>query len=48
MVFCESVVYFLSSKKKIEFLKAIETKDENGLPPIKLLIRDKVNLIWWH
>jgi hypothetical protein len=42
MVFCEGGVYFLSSKKKVEFLKAIETKEENGLPLIQLLVRDKV------
>jgi hypothetical protein len=42
MVFCDGGVYFLSSKKKVEFLKAIETKEENGLPLIQLLVRDKV------
>lgn len=41
MVFCENGVYFLSSKKKVDFLKALEVKDENGLPQIHLLVRDK-------
>ncbi|CAG7817942.1 unnamed protein product [Allacma fusca] len=41
MVFGESAVYFLSSKKKIEFLKPVESKEENGLPSVKLLVRDK-------
>lgn len=43
MVFCESSVYFLASKKKVDFLKSIETKDDNGLPAVKLLVRNKVN-----
>lgn len=42
MVFSESGIFFLSSKKKVEFMKAIETKEVNGLPPITLLVRDKV------
>jgi len=42
MVFTESTILFLSSKKKIDFLKTTETKEENGLPSIKLLVRDKV------
>lgn len=42
MVFCESSVLFLSSRKKIDFLKPIESAEENGLPSIKLLVRDKV------
>ncbi|ODM94648.1 FACT complex subunit spt16 [Orchesella cincta] len=41
MVFCESGVFFLSSKKKVDFLKALDVKDENGLPPVTLLVRDK-------
>lgn len=36
---------FLASKKKIEFLKQIENgKDETDLPPVKLLIRDRVSI----
>ena len=43
MVFCESAVYFLASKKKVDFLKSIESKEDNGLPAVKLLVRSKVS-----
>lgn len=37
---------FLASKKKIEFLRQIENgKDESELPPVKLLVRDRVTNI---
>ena len=44
MVLCEKSVYFLASKKKIEFLKQVEEggDEENGVPGITLLVRDKV------
>ena len=44
MVICEKVIYFLASKKKIEFIRQVDGhKDaESGIPPFKLLIRDKV------
>lgn len=44
MVFCEKMIYILASKKKIDFLKQIESgkENENGVPAIKLLTRDKV------
>lgn len=43
MVFTEDTVYFLSSKKKIEFLKQVESqRDKEDGPSVKLLIRDKV------
>lgn len=42
MIFCENGIYFLTSKKKVDFLKALEVKDENGLPAVNLLVRDKV------
>jgi hypothetical protein len=42
MVLAESAIYFLASKKKIEFLKKIESNLNPAVPPIKLLIRDKV------
>ena len=47
MVMCDQAIYFLASKKKIEFLKKLEnSKDENNsLPPVKLLIRDKVTYL---
>lgn len=36
---------FLASKKKIEFLRQIENgKEESELPPVKLLIRDRVSI----
>ncbi|XP_003747374.1 FACT complex subunit SPT16 [Galendromus occidentalis] len=43
MVLCEKQIIFLASKRKIEFLKQIESgkENENGLPPVTLLIRDK-------
>ena len=34
-------LYFLASKKKIDFLKQVEGTKEAGVPPIKLLVRDK-------
>ncbi|GAB0094236.1 hypothetical protein DMENIID0001_094960 [Sergentomyia squamirostris] len=37
----EGGIYFLASKKKIEFLKQIEDKKDDDLPPVKLLIRDR-------
>jgi len=45
MVLCDQAIYFLASKKKIEFLKKLENnKDENNsLPPVKLLVRDKTD-----
>lgn len=43
-VFTENSIYFLASKKKIEFLKQIETiKDESDLPQIKLMVKDKTD-----
>ena len=43
MVLTSEAIHFLSSKKKIEFLRQIEAnKDENNVPPVKLLTRDKV------
>ena len=42
MVASDSAIYFLASKKKIEFLKRIESNLNPSVPPIKLLIRDKV------
>lgn len=42
MVLTEDTVYFLASKKKIEFLQKVEGS-ENGTA-VKLLVRDKVCL----
>jgi hypothetical protein len=42
MVATENGVHFLASKKKIEFLKRLESSQNSSVPPIKLLIRDKV------
>ncbi|XP_047128886.1 FACT complex subunit SPT16 isoform X1 [Hydra vulgaris] len=42
MVLCETHIYFLASKKKIDFLKPIQTKVE-GLPPVTLLLRNKTD-----
>ncbi|XP_070977501.1 FACT complex subunit SPT16-like isoform X1 [Oncorhynchus clarkii lewisi] len=45
MVFCESKIIFLASKKKVEFLKQVAVtkgnENANGVPPITLLIREK-------
>ncbi|KAH6947105.1 hypothetical protein HPB50_017087 [Hyalomma asiaticum] len=45
MVLCESAIYFLASKKKVEFLKQLESGKENEAqaPPITLLVRDKAD-----
>lgn len=45
MVLCESAIYFLASKKKVEFLKQLESGKENEAqaPPINLLVRDKAD-----
>ncbi|XP_071785317.1 FACT complex subunit SPT16-like [Asterias amurensis] len=43
-VLCESQIYFLASKKKVEFLRQIadsEKENQNGVPSITLLTRDK-------
>lgn len=40
MVFTEGTAYFLASKKKIDFLRQAENKEENGIA-IKLLVRDR-------
>lgn len=42
MILTSEAIHFLSSKKKIEFLRQIEAnKDENNVPPVKLLTREK-------
>ncbi|KAL9700526.1 hypothetical protein quinque_003967 [Culex quinquefasciatus] len=40
-VLCEKAIYFLTSKKKIDFLKQIEREAEENAPTVKLLVRDK-------
>ena len=44
VVFCEEHVYFLASKKKIDFIRQVDPgkENENGIPPLILLTRDKV------
>lgn len=46
MVFCESNILFLASKKKVEFLKQVAitkgNENANGVPPVTLLVREKV------
>ena len=43
LVITSQGVFFLASKKKIDFLKQIENNESDGdVPPIKLLIREKV------
>lgn len=43
LLLCESHIFFLASKKKIEFLKPLEVgqKKSENLPPITLLLRNK-------
>lgn len=41
LVLTEERVYFLSSKKKIEFLQPLENQKLDGVPPVKLLTREK-------
>ncbi|XP_045194199.1 FACT complex subunit SPT16-like [Mercenaria mercenaria] len=45
MVLCEKYIYILASKKKIDFLKQVEAgkENENGLPSVRLLVRDKAD-----
>lgn len=43
-VFASDAIYFLSSKKKIEFLKQAQNINEEGVPEIKLLVRDRVSI----
>ena len=45
MVACEDSLYFLASKKKIEFLRKVENGEEteNGMPSVNLLTRDKAD-----
>ena len=41
MIVAEKNIYFLASKKKIDFLRQIETNLDSAVPPIKLMVRDK-------
>lgn len=46
MALCKEKIIFLSSKKKIDFIRQFDSRDsEDSFPQIKLLIRDKVVLI---
>lgn len=46
MALCKEKIIFLSSKKKIDFIRQFDLRDsEDSFPQIKLLIRDKVVLI---
>ncbi len=43
-VFCADAVHFLASKKKVDFLRPLETASENypSVPGVRLHVRDKV------
>jgi nucleosome binding factor SPN SPT16 subunit len=41
LLFCDSAIYVLSSKKKIDFFRQIEKLE--GVPSVKLLVRDKTD-----
>ncbi|KAK2190440.1 hypothetical protein NP493_80g05043 [Ridgeia piscesae] len=46
IVLCENNVFFLASKKKIEFIRQVDSSKEsgdNGLPAFSLLVRDKAD-----
>lgn len=47
MVFCDTKIIFLASKKKVDFLKQVAVtkgnENANGAPPITLLTREKVS-----
>lgn len=47
-MFTDDCIYFLSSKKKIEFLKQVENHKEENVPAIKLLVRDRVSVKRFH
>lgn len=46
LVLTEKGIYVLASKKKIDYLKPLESSKENEkyVPPINLLVRNKVCL----
>ena len=47
MVLCKEHIYFLASKKKVEFLRQVssskEKENQNGVPTITLLTREKAD-----
>ena len=43
MIIAEKAIYFLASKKKIDFLRQIETNLDSNVPQVKLLTRDKAD-----
>ena len=43
MIIAEKNIFFLASKKKIEFLKQVESNSDPAVPTIKLLPRDKAD-----
>lgn len=42
-VFAFEEVYIMASKKKIDFLKLVESIKEPYCPPVKLIMREKVS-----
>lgn len=41
MVLTTEAIYFLASKKKIEFLRQVENVKDDSIPSVKLLVRDR-------
>lgn len=48
MILTEDSINFLSSKKKIEFLRKVENQksEETKVPPVKLFVRDRVCILY--
>lgn len=48
MILAEESINFLASKKKIEFLRKLENQkmEDTGVPPVKLLVRDRVRILY--
>ena len=46
VVITKQAICFLASKKKIDFLKQLESgKTDEDIPPVKLLVREKVTWV---
>lgn len=48
MVLTMEAIYFLASKKKIEFLRQVENAKDESIPSVKLLVRDRVSIFRFY